>query len=258
MHKSLKTLAVGLALSLLSACAIDDGRGWGELELSTTGGIDVPAGRYDTALKAYNSADDYRIQIDSFDYQITRVSLLASGGGSISFDPENPPPPYTNCHAGHCHRTDSDTTESFEEIEAKLNSNGAASATAVFEQVTEISDSFVTPKTDLTILHGELDRGRVNGLAVEVNDIDIKGKYQKKNDVNWQTFSYQQSPHHVIKINTKTDINVDRGEDYRIKCLAKLDLSLNFIDFRNWDDLPNDAAMHADLQKSLKLSLIKQ
>ncbi|MCL2326434.1 MAG: hypothetical protein FWC40_08090, partial [Proteobacteria bacterium] len=115
-HSHAKTLAMTKILTtifclgtLLWGCAIEDGLPWGKLSLSLTAQAPYTDARWDENLQALRTTDDARVRLDDITLRLTHISLFGKAGsqGKI-FDPNNPPPPYTNCHAGHCHRTDND------------------------------------------------------------------------------------------------------------------------------------------------------
>ena len=124
------------------ACTLEDGHGWVTVSASASGALYVDA--------AHASIDGggtfvtdrgFRITLDALDVTFAELHLLepASGGaarGSVSFDPEDPPPGYTLCHGGHCH-TEDGQTRSYEEIEAELARAGAGGGAVTSTRVAE-------------------------------------------------------------------------------------------------------------------------
>ncbi len=126
-HRLLASLGSAI---LLAACATGPGSGWGEITGEISTGFEPPAERLtdDGRLKTDNS---YRIRIDTLEVELGDVQLLASEGAvaaadDVEFDPADPPPGYSNCHAGHCHAEDG-SLPTYEEIRQRLS--GADSVT---------------------------------------------------------------------------------------------------------------------------------
>src|SRR5690349_12654412 len=49
---------------------------------------------------------DFQVRLSRARANISAIHLGASSGGSSTFDPARPPPGYSLCHNGHCHRSD--------------------------------------------------------------------------------------------------------------------------------------------------------
>jgi hypothetical protein len=79
-------------------------------------------------------ATDYQLRINSARIGVVDAELRArtggGGGSGATFDPANPPPGYSLCHAGHCHRDDG-ALVSYEDIQAELASGGPTVNTIV-------------------------------------------------------------------------------------------------------------------------------
>lgn len=72
---------------------------------------------------------DYEVRFDSFALDTSKLALQrtvagSGGGGGGTFDPTNPPPRYSNCHNGHCHRDDGALVD-YEDIQAELSGGGS-------------------------------------------------------------------------------------------------------------------------------------
>jgi hypothetical protein len=79
-------------------------------------------------------ATDYQLRITSARIGVVDAELRArtggGGGSGATFDPANPPPGYSLCHAGHCHRDDGALVP-YEDIQAELDAGGPTLNTIV-------------------------------------------------------------------------------------------------------------------------------
>lgn len=70
----------------------------------------------------------YRLKLETLTLTIDRVAFQSqtttgSGTGSTVFDPAKPPPDYTLCHGGHCHRKDGALVD-YADVQAELAGGG--------------------------------------------------------------------------------------------------------------------------------------
>jgi hypothetical protein len=90
-------------------------------------------------------SSDYQVRVDLALMRLSSIELLASAGGAGgAFDPSNPPPGYSLCHGGHCHRDDGALIP-YEQIAAEMG-GGGGSRTVVTLPVTEALD-LLAPET---------------------------------------------------------------------------------------------------------------
>lgn len=99
-------LLCGLALG---GCAWEPGQGFAVVQPTVHAAYEPLPDR--TADNDYQRlSSDYQVRVESASLQLSSIELLASaggsGGGSGTFDPAHPPPGYSLCHGGHCHRDD--------------------------------------------------------------------------------------------------------------------------------------------------------
>ncbi len=171
------------AAVLLSGCAFGPGSPFGEVKGDLDARYTVPAERERPEGFA-RLASDYELRIDAATLRIESVELrtlqgVAGGGGGAgaAFDPANPPPGYSLCHGGHCHRSDGALVP-YAEVEAELASGGAVSEAAVvrfpiartvdlLEGLTLSLDGSCEPDCDLE--RGVISSafGRVSALRIE-------------------------------------------------------------------------------------------
>jgi hypothetical protein len=138
-----------LAGCLVVSCAWGPGTGFASLErVAVTTTLPVPAARLDEAgrLKTDNG---YRVALgDKVRVYFKDLSLQAPGapGGATggTFDPANPPPGYSLCHGGHCHRADGALID-YADIQAELAGGGATAARTVVRLTPFSQVAFVAP-----------------------------------------------------------------------------------------------------------------
>jgi hypothetical protein len=137
------------AAALLAGCAWGPGTGFASLErVAVTTTLPVPAARLDEAgrLKTDNGfrvalGDKLRVYFKDLGLQAPGAPAGATGG---TFDPANPPPGYSLCHGGHCHRADGALID-YADIQAEM-SGGAASAPSTVVRLTPFAQvAFVAP-----------------------------------------------------------------------------------------------------------------
>jgi hypothetical protein len=125
-------------------------------------------------------ASDYQIQLTGARIGIVDVELRArsgggGGGGGGTFDPANPPPGYSLCHGGHCHREDGALIP-YEEIQAEL-AGGAPTVTtlATFRVGAEL-DAIAADERSLTCDGScELGLTTITEVRSDVNLVALQG-----------------------------------------------------------------------------------
>jgi hypothetical protein len=123
-------------LWVLSGCALDAGEGFAVLEPTVRVGY-TPLPSRDAGNGFQRLASDYQVRLDAAALGVDHVALLTAGssgggggGAGGTFDPANPPPRYSLCHNGHCHRDDGALVD-YEDIQAELNGGGGSAPTTV-------------------------------------------------------------------------------------------------------------------------------
>ncbi len=120
------------SVSLLAGCTFTPGGGFttlssADLEVSLEPGVARDLGD-DTIL----TDQGYAVAFEELTLGLEVVDLEELQGGGVgggTFDPSDPPPGYSLCHGGHCHRDDGALID-YADIEAEL-AGGAASFVAV-------------------------------------------------------------------------------------------------------------------------------
>jgi hypothetical protein len=157
----------------LSGCIFTPGQPWGVANVS----LDAVFAPDNTRLVDGRliTAKDYAVALDDVRVTFGELFLVqSSGGGALSFDPATPPPGFSLCHNGECHR---DTGEiiSYAEVEAEL-AGGTAAPTGLAVDV-----DFTTPLTNAPVVLpaacGDcvLERGTITLAQLDVVSVSVRG-----------------------------------------------------------------------------------
>ena len=171
------TIAAILTASALTACS-EDGKAMAHATFNLDTAL-VTAAKTETG-STYTASNGDQIRIDSLEVEIESIELVSAGSGNadnVEFDPANPPAPFTNCHADHCHSTESDATYTFEEIKQILADKASGKAT-VFEADVEkaVTLNTLNQKVSLSkIAEGDLDEVTLSEFRVKLGEIHFKG-----------------------------------------------------------------------------------
>lgn len=172
-------LGVAVAVALLfGACAFDDGRPWGVVEVELAASFEATPDRLvDGQLK---TARNYLVRFDAVEIEVEAVTVTQQvGGGAQTFDPANPPPRYSLCHNGHCHRDDGALVD-YEDIILELAGGAAAAGPSVTIPAVDAAVSVplgervavpLGPCPDGCVF----DRGALGTLRVTVRAVRVSG-----------------------------------------------------------------------------------
>jgi hypothetical protein len=167
---------------LLSACALEPGEGFAVLE-PTVRAAYTPLAEREAGDGFQRLASDFQVRLDAAGLGVSHVELLtassggSSGGGSGgTFDPANPPPGYSLCHGGHCHRDDGALVD-YEDIQAELNGGGGGGAAVVAalhvdDELDLVASESLTPECEPDC---ELGRTGVARLRWDVTSVRLEG-----------------------------------------------------------------------------------
>lgn len=155
-------------LFLTAACTFEDGRGWATVRVLSGAELLVDEAHASEEATLVTDRGDL-VTVTSLRLTLAGVALLENSGSasgtSGSFDPANPPPDYTLCHGGHCHRSDGALVD-YEDIAAEM-AGGGASALVVVEDfaVTGALDALSPALVEL----GTFESGTASLAAVELH-----------------------------------------------------------------------------------------
>ncbi|TVR03988.1 MAG: hypothetical protein EA398_03275 [Deltaproteobacteria bacterium] len=180
------TARLALALIVLAGpgCALDDGQPWGTFDgLSLDARIDAPV---EEGAAVLDTNRNYRVRLDALLVEGVSDATIHTGpldaGGALSFDPRNPPPGYTNCHADHCHLVDNPAIiVLYEDIEAELRATGGTEGTTALlvfsDRVGDLDVLAASGSVDIDRCDGpcHLDRGRLSHVEVTLPRVRLRG-----------------------------------------------------------------------------------
>jgi hypothetical protein len=122
------SLLRALLLVPLASCALGPGSPFATVTASLDARLDVPTDR-DAGGGWIRLSSDYQIHIDALTFRANSIDLVAFGSAGGAFDPAHPPPGYTLCHSGHCHRSDGALVP-YEQVAAENGGGGGAAPVA--------------------------------------------------------------------------------------------------------------------------------
>jgi hypothetical protein len=109
---------------LFLACTFEPGTGFATLAGADVEAALVPGEARDLGGGAVLTDLGYHVAIEELRIDGLVLALEELQGGSVEFDPANPPPGYTLCHGGHCHAEDGSLVD-YADVEAELAGDDA-------------------------------------------------------------------------------------------------------------------------------------
>jgi hypothetical protein len=231
-----------LPVLLLAGCAWDAGEGFAVLE-PTVRAVYAPEEGREVFPGFQALASNYQVLVTGASIRLERVELIprrASAGPGL-FDPSNPPPGYSLCHGGHCHRDDGALIP-YEEIEAELGGGGAAALPLATLPVGEVNLLNYTPidvacepdcelpRTELATGRWALTALRLQGLVRDgLDNPRIAGERKFQLDLASPAGS---SP--VAVLEGELDVPSDRENEPRVQLRLLLDVPSRIFDEVNW------------------------
>jgi hypothetical protein len=170
-------VALGWTTSVLS-CAMDAGTGFATLDEASLE-ISLDPGRArDLGDGTVLTDEGYEVEVQSAVVRVERMELQEVRGGTNGerFDPADPPPGYSLCHSGHCHRDDGALVD-YEDIEVELAGGAEAFSPLVTLEFNE-EISMLTGRrvvADTYTPSEELPRSTPRRVVVIVSRIEIEG-----------------------------------------------------------------------------------
>ncbi len=234
-----------LPLLLLAGCAWGPGEGFAVVEPTVRAGY--------TALPSRDAGDgfqrlssDFQVRVSAASLQLASIALLGSsggGGGPTTFDPANPPPGYTLCHGGHCHRDDGALID-YEDIQAELGGGGATSVPVVTLPVGASVD-LLAPETralpcqpDCELPQTTVTRGRwtVTGLRLEgtVRDSRQPPRLPAERAFRFVVTPAAPAAEPLLVMSGELDVPSDRENEPRVRLGLSLDVTPAVFDAVDW------------------------
>ncbi len=173
--KPFRPLLPALAAALLlSGCAFGPGEPYAVLAPSLDARLVTAPGR-DAGDGWQRLSSDYQVRFTALRLETTAITLLDGGPPTeLSFNPAQPPPGYSLCHAGHCHKDDG-TLPTYEEIEAEISGRDVA-PNALAELPTGPLDLLAGASLALSCEPGcELGAARIARASLPVTKLLVEG-----------------------------------------------------------------------------------
>ncbi|MCO4762085.1 MAG: hypothetical protein KC502_11310 [Myxococcales bacterium] len=230
-------LVAAIIMAMCSGCALDDGRAWGELELAAAVGFSPSPDRLSPAgelLTVQNEA----VHIDKMVVHVERLAARwAPTTAKVAFDPANPPPGYSLCHSGHCHKDDG-TLPTYDQIKAELaqGTGGGLSVTWVASGAADGVDVAKGSKTVATASCAPscfMERGALTQWTAVVSSVAIQGRARStakgaSGVLPWRPFELQIDKDLVIV--GAANVPFDRDHDPSAKVALQMDLPPSLLD----------------------------
>jgi hypothetical protein len=176
----MKRVLLVVAALLSGACTFEDGTGFGTLRGAELSVELVPGEARDLGDRTVLTDQGYALRLETAVITLEAVELkeLQGGGGqAVSFDPANPPPGYSLCHAGHCHAADG-SLPTYEEIEDQLAGGSASFVAVVSLPVNDPIDLWSGDRARLgePAPSAELPQTNIRRVSVSAKQIELRGE----------------------------------------------------------------------------------
>lgn len=261
--------AASLAVLALLGCVDGDGRGWGEVRLSLTSALDVPASSRD-AQGRWRTAHGFVVAAPTLLLAFDEVALSAADDAVLPFDPATPPAGYSLCHGGHCHADDG-SLPSYAEVAADLAGADADAPVAATTAAGDAALSLASAVSETALSRCEdapcaVARGSVGGARVVVHGVRLKGTVYAASTVQRGRLGEQGHAIDVAfpvetTIATPLRVDFDRGEAFRQRVALRLVLGPKLLDglpLGRWatEGSPRDGTSAEEDARALGLALI--
>ncbi len=221
----------------LTGCALDDGAPWGRVELVAKVRFAPASDRLSDKgelLTVHNEA----VQLSSLAVTVRAIHgrMTAGTGATSTFDPAKPPPGYSLCHGGHCHKDDG-TLPTYAEIEAELAGGADASATSVSWATADGAAETATAPTQLALdacsPGCDVDRGRLTGWRVELLGLTMAGAARSTastGPLSGAGRPFKATWPGTVTVNAPADVHFDREHSPGARIELTIDLPQTLLD----------------------------
>jgi hypothetical protein len=180
MRRFLKRGALPSIVLLLAGCTFQPGVAFGRLDSATlAASFAPPASRLDAEGRVKTDGG-YRIRLDALTIVPRRIdfqSTTGTAGTGGTFDPASPPPGYSLCHGGHCHRDDGALVD-YADIEAEL-AGGALTTRIVLSLPVETPFDLLSATSTASLAPSKpdslLERGTWSKASLQVATLTASG-----------------------------------------------------------------------------------
>lgn len=229
----------------LGGCAWEPGQGFAVVEPTVRAAYAPLADR--AAPDGYQQlSSNYQLRVDAASMRLSGIELIAIAGGSGGgFNPANPPPGYSLCHGGHCHRDDGALIP-YEQIAAEMGGGGGSSTVATLPVAEPLN--LLAPKThavectpDCALPQANVSRGRwgIEELRIEgtVRDTRVSPRIPGERRFRWVLAPDTDSDAPAAVLDGAVDLPSDRSTPPRAKLDLKLVLTARLFDAVDWSTL---------------------
>lgn len=163
-----------MILLWLAACAFSPGQGWSTLDAVQLSAALEPGPARDLGDHTLLTDQGHEARLDILTAGLGQVRVETLSGGSVDFDPANPPEGYSLCHGGHCHAEDGSLVD-YATIEAELAGEDAVFIPVAAVEVGRTVD--LLEGVDLVLPSAQLlDRERLVRVALDVDGLWLEGE----------------------------------------------------------------------------------
>lgn len=256
----LGAIALGIA-----GCAWQAGTGFGTLRQADLSAAFSPsASRLDAEgrLKTDNSM---RVKVDALSLKVRSLSFSsatqATSGSGGTFDPANPPAGYSNCHSGHCHRSDG-ALIAYEDIQAEMNGGKAtettvlslpgASAVSLLSGTASVPLGTATPSAILA--KGSWTKAVLAIESIEATGSVVDPTAEARLGGQPRTWTFKFAPSPQTK---RVSVVIDRSQPEAVRIKGALAISEKLMDQLDWKSLaasPGTIDLTANATASARLA----
>ncbi|HYO56067.1 hypothetical protein [Archangium sp.] len=246
---------LGLALG---GCAWEPGQGFAVVEPTVRAAYEPLSDR--AASDGYQRlSSDYQVRVDSASMRVSTIELISSSSGSGgAFNPANPPPGYTLCHGGHCHREDGALIP-YEQVAAEMGGGGGTSAVVTLPVGEPLN--LLAPETravdcepECALPETQVSQGRwgVELLRIEgtVRDGRVPPRIPGERRFRLDLTPTGSGDEPVAVLGGEVDLPSDRSHPPRAKLDLNLVLTAGLFDPVDWSTLKQDPGGVVDFNDS--------
>lgn len=236
-----------LSCLTLGGCAWEPGQGFAVVEPIVRAAYELLADR--TADNDYQRlSSDYQVRVTSASMRLSNIELIAIAAGPGSFNPASPPPGYSLCHGGHCHRDDGALIP-YEQIIAEMGGGGGSTTVATLPVAEPLDLLAAEPRPvecmpDCALPEASVSQGRwgVEELLLEgtVRDGRATPRFPGERRFRWELTRAPQSEAPAAVLDGTVDLPSDRSTPPRAKLDLNLVLTAALFDPLDWSALKQD------------------